>query len=504
MFVFTNCLLFIHLLENSIDSKGILSALTLPLIKELIPEIGIRVKFIEKWEQLFGDKSLNKEEDKTLCDTDSISDESDEENTASNCQQLERTKSFVGNDMYRRLTQPKVKTILQNSHSGRTIIQSYKKSKTLSRQNRNILVDIIITHIIDHVHGKLNKHDFHILAKDIIELFPSEDINLYYVPPISKSKSKYEKSVSVRGKLADKYRNKIRMYKRLSTNFTSTNNNDSDDNILSNDIKDSITWLGKHQAPWESVISHWEVTRATRISEWQKNKDKHIFDIIDKWPILRNPMGFMLIEKDFDYLELTKEVNSIENWYSFFERIHAVCPTNKKKIQRVENLNDLLQQEIGDDSKIAVQLSLLAYMIPPKGRICTRKKHFKPSMAECEESIIVHVTIAGDVTRVREEKARAMQQLGLTVQPYIIVVGPSLKDIYTTFVCVDTILYTVPTVLKAIDICFKTFHTFDANYPSQSEHIWYLIQLELYKFTTRYDKKISYILEIISALKNNA
>lgn len=94
-----------------------------------------------------------------------------------------------------------------------------------------------------------------------------------------------------------------------------------------------------------------------------------------------------------------------------------------------------------------------------------------------------------------------MNQLGLTVQPYIIVVGQTLTDIQTFFVCVDKILYEAPSALKAIDLCFKTFHVLDATYPAASEHLWYLLQIGLYEFHTKQDKKISYIMEIVSTIR---
>lgn len=95
-----------------------------------------------------------------------------------------------------------------------------------------------------------------------------------------------------------------------------------------------------------------------------------------------------------------------------------------------------------------------------------------------------------------------MYQMGLSVQPYIIVVGPTLADISSFFVSVDTVLYNVTSAFNAIDTCFKIFHVFNIQYPAASAHIWVLIQRELYKCTTRYDKTPPYILEIISTLNN--
>lgn len=45
------------------------------------------------------------------------------------------------------------------------------------------------------------------------------------------------------------------------------------------------------------------------------------------------------------------------------------------------------------ESKSIAQLCALSYMIPPKGRIRTKKGHWKPSMIECENSLVIHVKV---------------------------------------------------------------------------------------------------------------
>lgn len=112
--------------------------------------------------------------------------------------------------------------------------------------------------------------------------------------------------------------------------------------------------------------------------------------------------------------------------------------------------------------------------------------------------------VAGDISNVREKRINTMFQMNLTIQPYIIVVGPTLTEISPFFVSVDKVLYNVSSAFEAIDVCFKTFHVMNATYPSASDHIWLLIQRELYKFTTPYDKVSSYVLEILNTLKNKS
>ncbi|KYQ52767.1 hypothetical protein ALC60_08106, partial [Trachymyrmex zeteki] len=128
------------------------------------------------------------------------------------------------------------------------------------------------------------------------------------------------------------------------------------------------------------------------------------------------------------------------------------------------------------DVKVVIQVLLLPHLIPPKGRIRIKKEHFKSSISECKNSIILHVKIHGDISHIQEEKIKQAQKFGLTVQPYIIVIGPTLTELHAFYVCFDKALYQVSTVLEAVDICFKVFHVFDLHYPPESEHIWYTIQ----------------------------
>ena len=48
--------------------------------------------------------------------------------------------------------------------------------------------------------------------------FPTEVVSTYYIPPIPKNLSRVRKSVISRGKLVDKYRNKLSQLKRLRVN----------------------------------------------------------------------------------------------------------------------------------------------------------------------------------------------------------------------------------------------------------------------------------------------
>lgn len=75
--------------------------------------------------------------------------------------------------------------------------------------------------------------------------------------------------------------------------------------------------------------------------------------------------------------------------------------------------------------------------------------------------------------------------------------GPSLKKIHNSYVCIDNILYSTSSTVEAIDVCLKAFHVLQLNYPAASEHLWLLIQKCIYKFRTKWDYVIPHTEHII-------
>lgn len=110
--------------------------------------------------------------------------------------------------------------------------------------------------------------------------------------------------------------------------------------------------------------------------------------------------------------------------------------------------------------------------------------------------------MSADTINIQERRREAMKNLGMTVQPFIITVGLTLSEIDSVYVCIDKVLYKVPSALKALEVCFKSFHVLNAIYPPESEHLWLLLQRSLFKFSTKWDKMIPYIIEVITELSS--
>ncbi|KYN02842.1 hypothetical protein ALC62_06329, partial [Cyphomyrmex costatus] len=219
--------------------------------------------------------------------------------------------------------------------------------------------------------------------------------------------------------------------------------------------------------------------------------------IFENWPILKHPNAYVLIHEDYTRLKLSAQELTLENWKTFFANIIAVRPP-KKEDNNAQALIELIQSDDStEDSKIVLQLKLLPDLLAPKTRIRTKKIQWKPSIPECKDSIIMSTTLIADITKIQENRRKVAIDLGITLQPFIIAVG-SLQDISDFFVAVDNILYKVPSILKAIDLCFKIFQVFDVKYPIESAHIWLLFQRILYTSESSSDNISPTIMETIS------
>lgn len=162
--------------------------------------------------------------------------------------------------MSRQLQQlPKVDQILKESAEGRQILNSYKKTKCLTRLGRRSIVEILTTFLLNHVEGNANHKDFQYFSKELIKKFTNEDVNYYYIAPVPKSKSFTSKSISVRGRLALKYWNKLKKFRQLDKS-ADTENSTQSVSVIEEAVQLSIDWLRNNRAPWDLILRHWEVT----------------------------------------------------------------------------------------------------------------------------------------------------------------------------------------------------------------------------------------------------
>ena len=94
-----------------------------------------------------------------------------------------------------------------------------------------------------------------------------------------------------------------------------------------------------------------------------------------------------------------------------------------------------------------------------------------------------------------------MAKYNVSLQAYVIIVGPRLESIQASYINVDKTLYKVDSPLKAVDICYKIFQVFNAKYPPESEQVWLLLQQNSYNYKSQQDKKIKGVIRLGQKLK---
>jgi len=106
-----------------------------------------------------------------------------------------------------------LKNLLMNHMIGRAILLKFQKTNCIDNTDRNHLSDIIICHFLNQ-RIRLNNTTISILADKIVEIFTGEKKSTYYVSPIGKKKSCYNRPEIAREKLIDKHRNKLTVLRK--------------------------------------------------------------------------------------------------------------------------------------------------------------------------------------------------------------------------------------------------------------------------------------------------
>ncbi|KAF5270831.1 hypothetical protein FQR65_LT17786 [Abscondita terminalis] len=378
-----------------------------------------------------------------------------------------------------------LEALLKSEIRGIAILNTYKAGG-LDSKCRNLLVELIITHCMSIKNNYLENKDLRTIADKIVDLFPKEHKAVYFVSPISKRYTKLQKGEIARGKLTDKYRN-LRTFLRKSKVLGGFKEKlpeqfeTSSDLVISEESTKSKDWLQYHSEPFEDVQKHWRQTIVLR-NQFSKT-NVSIDSFINEWPILKCSLGYTLLIDDFDRNYPIHAQKLYSKWEFFFEKLLKIRQS-QLHAQDSTLVGLLRSDNINTDSKTALQISLLSSLVPPKGRKCFGKIHWKPSIQEAQDGLLIHVYSPSEIDEAIEKK-----------------ISKSLCDVTSVYVYLNEIVYKIPSVLNAFDACFKMYHVLDAKYPPECEHLWYIIQFAVYEFHTERDKKISYVLDITKQME---
>lgn len=119
---------------------------------------------------------------------------------------------------------------------------------------------------------------------------------------------------------------------------------------------------------------------------------------------------------------------------------------------------------------------------------------------ESQQGFITHATESKSVKDIVSKRREKLANLQQTLQPFVIIVGPTIEKITTNYVVVDSYFYETATTVEAVDTCFKVIFCLNARYPFESTTVWQFIQHGLYRFKTQFDRNYTTINSLLSSL----
>ncbi|CAI6374956.1 unnamed protein product [Macrosiphum euphorbiae] len=516
--------------ENEIDIKT-LGLLSDDMIRELVPIIGHRAKLktnIDQWRLIIqgmtGSSEINfetelnqnsSEEHTNLKPTLTSTTLSAENHILINLddlgvvQQSEQQSKEVPSSL-QSPTNDDVHNLLKSTNEGKSLLASFGQSGLLDSVGRRRLCNLIINRELkDDAQKRVLSTRLQDLAYQITSVFHQERTPTYFIPYISYGPGLKR---SAKGKLLDCLNNRRREYRksgliqtsrRSSTSSSSSSSFslskglqhsvEEEDEELHSSVEEGLKWLQNSSDPWELVEKNWDITTNVRLKKLMSKNGQSIAKYMEEYPALKKPSGYLLILKDFQVSYPGKENKLYQNLIIYKNNIFELlrAKVNKTRDETVNNiLNKYIKLYLEENEEISniITLLSLSFLISVSSTRSKKSKIWRPSKIEVRDGFITHVRSDSEIQETITRKGSKLIEFGQTLQPFVIIVGHSLKEISSYLVVVDNTFYRLNSIIASVDCCFKIFLTLNAEYPVESSGIWYLIQRGLYNLKTPWDK----------------
>ncbi|XP_066585376.1 uncharacterized protein [Prorops nasuta] len=343
----------------------------------------------------------------------------------------------------------------------------YANNQELSDKSSLLLCEIIVADLITSCNSRLTNSDFSDLTEEIKRIFPHEINEIYYIPPIWLRNSG-EKKKSLRSR---------------------------DD-----EVKRSLSWLS-HNTDINEAKPHWRRTAKVRYKKLLETSGT-VQEYLKIYPILLDPKsGHKLIDIDFEELFSSCTIDVYSNWNIFFDNLLRIVEKQKKSDTAKELLRLMNNENISQHAKEFIQILLLSHFLTPRGCVAQKTNiYWKPTIRESQCGIAIHAKLSSDINEIIEKKRTEMYKWQLTVQPFMIGIGPHIEEVTDFYVIVDEIRYRFDSPIKALDICMKIFLTWHTDFPPEAKQVWIFIQRGLYAIETLYDVMQPHIMKLLQKL----
>ncbi|XP_017478203.1 PREDICTED: uncharacterized protein LOC108367993 isoform X2 [Rhagoletis zephyria] len=434
-------------------------------IKDMIPAIGIRAEFRSKL--------LTWKKREFEIDDENISIVTPIKSWLSESQRPDES-----------LSNPSVRTILEAQDNGRAILDFFKANRFIMEVHRQELIVLLLENFFA-CNLKLQCKDFSYIVQQIINIFPTEKKDYYFIPRGPRK--------NPGGKLYDKYHNfktKRRKIQKCLTSYEEKCDVEEFDEVQLIELKNSLK-----SEPALSIIADnggftisdvWKRTLPLRQKGPRWTNDNN--DFLHEWPSFKQAFGYKLIEYDFDEKYPDRGNKLLEKWTTFKHQIRKFYEVNIKDTKSREEFSVCkeIRNSSGEDYILA---KLLNSVIVPTARFKkpNGEARGKFTISDGQESFALYLTCINNYKTKLNEIRKKCIETNATTQPTVIVVGPTQYNLKKFYLSIDEVLHEFDSFPKCLSACFKTFHILNLPYPSASQNAWLFIQQLFFEIETEFD-----------------
>ncbi|XP_051536720.1 uncharacterized protein LOC127430740 [Myxocyprinus asiaticus] len=380
-----------------------------------------------------------------------------------------------------------IRAILMKAPHGPSIVESLESNKITTKQRR-AMVRITVSYLIEKYGETPSTETKKAMAMSLVETFPclrdpeGNGFEAWF--------SQGRKHRPSTGFLEERLRNIRKRMRGLRTQpsvvpvceerltFIPTSTLSSERAIQ---LKE---WLKNNTRPQDQVEQYMKATALFRAHWIRQNSSKPISDILSEFPRLMDTPG--MISQDFSVLHTDAADKLCSSWLpDFADKILAFAKRNGRQMDLL-NLDNM-----SADTKGTMALKILPQIIPPSVYKIGNKT-FRPTIEEARTSFI-DVQPSGTnmvqyLLKQREEKPFPfVLELGVGGQFFVVVNGEALEE---------------QTLLKAVDVCFKSFFCFDTHFPKQCALAWEFLQQVVYEMPGSENSTIRFLRASIYAAED--
>ncbi|VEN53849.1 unnamed protein product [Callosobruchus maculatus] len=349
-----------------------------------------------------------------------------------------------------------LESIMLKSSDGRLALNNKHK---LNNDLRGKIAKIVINELLNLRGHKfeLQKQDFMNGARDIVNLFPGEDIDTYYIPYLKGSPNTRHPA---RGKLWVRYLN-VRAALRVGKQQKPTCLQNLE---VNEETKNALIFLKNAVEPYTKIVKAWETTTVIR-----KNFGEcRITKLFEEFPCLRMPFDIDLFELDFRYYYEDK----IDIIYHQWPKVsNAIIEEAKQR-----NIRGADDSHLENSLHALLLLPFLFSSITIR-RSNKEKQTWRPTRTEVQESFFVYIQRFDMLNAILERRLAKLEAHKLHLQPFGAAVGANLEDIDNYYIVISKdIVYKCDTSIWCLELLFKLFHALNLEYPPECKNLWVSIQ----------------------------